>query len=75
MILNPGNYSPEHQCTSAALDIANKCEINIPGSTIPGGISPVGILGIERNLPNPYGLQQQLDLIITPSIIPSSNFK
>lgn len=71
---NPGNYSPSNQCTSAAVSLAKKCGINVPS-----GVSPVNVPaifpifnGYSNNLPNPYGLQQQLNSTMTPSVVPAS---
>jgi len=54
---NPGAYTPGHQCTSTAMDLAKK----VTGLNLPSGASPVGIPGFyTKTLPNPYGLLNQL---------------
>ena len=60
---DPGNYAPKLQCTSAAINLAKQCGIQVPD-----GVSPVSvdILGTSHvsNLPNPWGLQQQLQQLL-----------
>jgi hypothetical protein len=69
MKASPGNYTKENQCTSSAINLANQCGINVPN-----GISPVKASGLSDNLPNPYGLQQQLNNTMAPVSVPALNF-
>ena len=73
---NPGNYSPTNQCTSSAISLANQCGINVPSGVSPVAIPAIPYVfdGYSNNLPNPYGLQQQLNQSMTPVVIPSSKF-
>ena len=73
---NPGNYSPENQCTSAAISAAKQCGVNVPSGVSPVQVPPIPLIfkGYSNNLPNPYGLQQQLNKTMTPKIVPDSTF-
>jgi len=73
MSKNPGNYTSENNCTSAAVSLAGACGINVPS-----GASPIAYKGVGLgNESNPYGLQQQLNKTMTPTVInvqtPSTN--
>ena len=54
---NPGNYSKDNQCTSAAVDIVKACGVKIPND----GRSKVSAGPMTYDLPNPYGLSKVLD--------------
>ncbi|MCR4308239.1 MAG: RHS domain-containing protein, partial [Candidatus Berkelbacteria bacterium] len=73
---NPGNYSPTNQCTSAAISAAKQCGVNVPSGISPVQVPPIPLIfkGYSNNLPNPYGLQQQLNKSMTPKIVPDSTF-
>jgi RHS repeat-associated protein len=72
----PGNYSPTNQCTSAAISVGNQCGINVPNGVSPVAVPPIKPIfdGYSNNLPNPYGLQQQLNQTMKPTVAPSSTF-
>ncbi|MDO8704977.1 MAG: RHS repeat-associated core domain-containing protein [Sulfuricaulis sp.] len=73
---NPGNYSPTNQCTSAAISAAKQCGVNVPSGISSVQVPPIPLIfkGYSNNLPNPYGLQQQLNKTMTPKIVPDSTF-
>jgi RHS repeat-associated protein len=73
---NPGNYSPTNQCTSAAISLAKKCGINVPSGSSAVNVPPIFPIfnGYSNNLPNPYGLQQQLNKTMTPTILQGTQF-
>ncbi len=74
---NPGNYSPTNQCTSAATSAAKQCGVTVPSGISPVRVPPIPLIfnGYSNNLPNPYGLQQQLNKTMTPTIVPASRFQ
>ena len=74
---NPGNYTPTNQCTSAAISAAKQCGVNVPNGISPVRVAPITPIfsGYSNNLPNPYGLQQQLNKTMTPIIVPASRFQ
>ena len=72
---NPGNYSPTNQCTSAAISVAQRCGINAPNGVSPVQVAAFGQTFYTGNLPNPYGLQQQLNQIMAPTITTGSLYQ
>jgi RHS repeat-associated protein len=70
---NPGNYTKDNQCTSAALGVAKVCGISVPND----GKSKVNLGPLTFNLPNPYGLSQVLDKAknVFPINVPATAIK
>jgi RHS repeat-associated protein len=63
---NPPNYTPDYQCTSAAVQLARDC--GMTAQQIPDGkstvhVDPIPIVlpnGYNKTVANPYGLQTQI---------------
>jgi RHS repeat-associated protein len=67
------NYTPEMQCTSAALSIASKI-----GVVLPDGVGPVVVSWkwphVTRYFPNPYALGRQMTFFDQPRRVDTDDF-
>lgn len=59
---NPPLYSKNTQCTSVSTELAEQCGFKLPNGSSPIYIPSVPFIfkGFRGNLPNPYGLHNQL---------------
>jgi len=77
MKAKPGKYSPDNQCTSAAVMLARQCGVRVPSGASPVQVKPVPPFfgGYKNSVPNPYGLDSQLGKAMSSTRLPSSSFQ
>lgn len=68
-------YTPQYQCTSAALALAKECGVPMPAGVGPVKVVVGGVTASEGNYVNPYKLNEEMSAAQTPTIYKPGELK